>query len=197
MTDLFDHASAPATEPSGFVAGDLVMWRRTDDLTRQYAVAGYTLTYAIRPAAGGATVVTATGTVSGGEWRISLAATVTAAMASGRWYWSAYITRTADGARVQVDDGEFLVEANRTVSPEDTRSHAVKVLDAIEASIEGRAGDTVQSYTIGGRQINKMGADELIKWRNYYRAEVQAEIDAARLENGLPAQNTIQVRFTG
>lgn len=197
MTDLFDHAAAPATEPPGFVAGDLVMWRRTDDLTRQYAVAGYTLTYAIRPAAGGATVVTATGSVVAGEWRIAIASTVTAEMAVGRWYWSAYITRIADGARVQIDDGEFTVEANRVVNPADTRSHAVKVLDAIEAAIEGRAGDTVQSYTIGGRQINKMSADELIKWRSYYRAEVQAERDEARLSNGLPAQNTIQVRFTG
>jgi hypothetical protein len=87
------------------------------------------------------------------------------------------------------------VEANRVVDPSDTRSHARKVLDAIEAAIEGRAGDTVQSYTIGGRQINKMSADELIKWRNYYLAQVQTEDDAARLENGLPAQNTIRVRF--
>jgi len=196
MTDLFDPASAPATEPTGFVAGDLVMWRRVDDLTVQYADGGHSLTYAVRPAAGGATVVNATASVVGGEWRVSLTAAQTETMAPGRWYWSAYITRVSDGARVQIDDGEFLIEANRVVNPSDTRSHARKVLDAIEASIEGRAGDTVQSYTIGGRQINKMSADELIKWRNYYRAEVAAEDDAVRLENGLPAQNTIRVRFT-
>jgi hypothetical protein len=116
-------------------------------------------------------------------------------MVSGRWYWSAYLTRTSDSARVQVDDGEFTVEANRAVDPSDTRSHAQRTLDAIEAVIEGRATDAVQSYTIGGRQINKMGADDLIRWRNYYRTEVAAEIDAARRRDGKPARNTITVRF--
>ncbi len=195
MTDLFDPAAAPTTEPVGFVAGDLVIWRRADDLTRQYLGGGYTLTYAFRPAAGGSTVVTIEAVAGTDEWVATMTAAQTAVMPAGRWYWSAYVTRTSDGARVQFDDGQTIVEANRVVDPSDTRSHARKVLDAIEASIEGRAGDTVQSYTIGGRQINKMSADELIKWRNYYVAQVQAEDDSDRLANGLPAQNTILVRF--
>ena len=195
MIDLFDPAEAPATEPTGFVAGDLVMWRRRDDLTVQYLGGTHTLTYAFRPAAGGSTVVTVEATDADTEWRAQLTAAQTASMAAGRWYWSAYVTRNSDDARVQVDDGAVVVEANRVVDPSDTRSHARKVLDAIEASIEGRAGDTVQSYTIGGRQINKMSADELIKWRNYYLNQVQQEDDESRLENGLPAQNTIRVRF--
>lgn len=196
MIDIFDPTAAPATEPTQFVAGDLVMWRRADDLTTQYLGGMYRLSYAFRPAAGGAVVVTIEATDAATEWRASLSAAVTATMAVGRWYWSAYLTRISDSARLQVDDGQLVIEANRVVDPSDTRSHARKVLDSIEAAIEGRAGDTVQSYTIGGRQINKMSPDELIKWRSYYLAQIAAEDDAERLANGLPAQNTIRVRFS-
>lgn len=195
MTDIFDPANAPSTEPVRFVAGDLVMWRRTDDLTVQYLGGTHTLTYAFRPAAGGSTVITIEADDEGDEWHAQLTAAHTAVMSVGRWYWSAYITRNSDNARVQIDDGQVTVDANRVVDPSDTRSHARKVLDSIEAAIEGRAGDTVQSYTIGGRQINKMSADELIKWRNYYLVQVEQENDAERLKNGLPAQNTIRARF--
>lgn len=195
MTDLFDPGQAPTTEPVKLVAGDLVQWRRTD--LEAYPGATFALSYVFRPAAGGETTIDVTATVSGTEYRVALTSVVTAAMAPGRWYWSAYLTRLSDSQRVQIDDGETVVEANRAVDPSDTRSHARRSLDAIEAVIEGRASDAVQSYTIGGRQINKMSADDLITWRNYYRAEVAAENDAARRANGQPSKNTIQVRFTG
>jgi hypothetical protein len=193
--NFFDASAAPETEPTRFVAGDLVMWRRTD--LADYTGAGFTLTYTLRPAAGGESEVTATGTVVNGEFRISLSSAVTAPMQPGRWYWSAYLTRTSDNQRVQIDDGEMTVEANRAVDPSDTRSHAQRTLDAIMAVIEGRATEDVQSYTIGGRQINKMGPDDLIRWKNHYRQEVEAERNAARRRNGLPSRNTLTVRFTG
>ncbi len=195
MTDLFDPAQAPTTEPDRFAAGDLVMWRRTD--LEAYAGVAFDLKYVFRPATGGETTVEATATVSGTEYRISLGSTVTAAMAAGRWYWSAYLIRVSDSQRVQIDDGETTVEANRALDPSDTRSHAQRTLDAIQAVIEGRATEDVQSYTIGGRQINKMGPDDLIRWKNHYRQEVEAEQNAARRRNGLPSKNTINVRFTG
>lgn len=193
MTDLFDPAASPNQEPTTIVAGDLVQWRKED--YSAYAGGGFELRYTFRPAGGGDPVAV-TATVSGTEFRASMSSTVTAAMAPGRWYWSAYLVRISDNSRVQVDDGETIVEANRQVDPSDTRSHARRTLDAIEAAIEGRATDTVQSYTIGGRQINKMDAQELMSWRNYYRNEVLAEEDAERRKNGLASRNTILARFT-
>jgi hypothetical protein len=192
MTDLFDPADQPATEPTEFVSGDLVQWRNAD--FPAYAGNGFDLIYYFRPAAGGS-VVQVTCTVVGSEYRAAMIGTVTAAMAVGRWYWSAFLVRTSDDARIQVDDGETLVTANLVTDASDTRSHARKMLDAIEATMEGRATDTVQSYTIGGRQINKMSADEMIRWRKHYQNEVAEEQDAARLRNGLPKRNTITARF--
>lgn len=193
MTELFDPAAAPEVEPTTINAGDLTQWRRTDFSV--YAGNGFDLIYTFRPAAGSANAVTVTATVVDDEFRVAMTGEITAAMTTGRWYWSAYLVRTSDDARVQVDDGEVTVTANRQVDPSDTRSHARRTLDYIEAAIEGRAGDTVQSYTIGGRQINKMDAGELIKWRNYYTNEVRAEEDAERRKNGLPSRNTILARF--
>jgi hypothetical protein len=192
MTDLFDASGAPATEPTSIVSGDLVMWRRTD--YAEYANVNHTLTYRFRPAAGGE-VVSVTAAVVSGEFRITMSVAVTAAMAVGRWYWSAYIARVSDSARVQIADGQILVAANLAVDQGDLRSHARRMLDAIESVMEGRATDSVASYTIGGRQINKIAPDELIGWRNHYKTEVQAEEDADRLAQGLPARNTIRMRF--
>lgn len=189
---LFDPANAPATEPDRFVAGDLVMWRRVD--LDAYASAAFELRYSIRPAAGG-TDLAVTASVVGAEFHVSLLSAATAVLTPGRYYWSAFLHRVSDGQRVQIDDGEFRIEANRAVDPSDTRSHARRTLDAIEAVIEGRATEDVQSYTIGGRQINKMGADDLISWRNHYRGEVEAEENAARRKNGKPSRNFIQTRF--
>lgn len=194
MTDLFDPAAAPNTEPTTIIAGDLTQWRKEDYAV--YALGGaHSLVYTFRPAGGGPHV-DVTATVSGSEFRVAMLGSVTDTMPPGRWYWSAYLVRTSDSSRVQVDDGEVIVEANRQTNAADTRSHARRTLDAIEAAIEGRATDTVQSYTIGGRQINKMDAKELMTWRNYYRNEVQAEEDANRRANGLASRNTILARFT-
>lgn len=191
MTDLFNPALAPEIEPVEITSGDLVMWRRTD--LAAY-ISGYTLSYVFRPAAGGtSTVVNAT--LSGSEFRVSMSAAVTALMAAGRWYWQAYLTRTSDSARVVLADGETTVLPNLATVATDTRSHSRKMLDAIEAVMEGRATTDVASYTIGGRQINKMSAEDLMKWRSYYRAEVQAESDVERIESGLKPKNTIQARF--
>lgn len=193
MNDLFDPASAPKTEPVEITAGDLVMWRK-DDLAS--FLTGFTLAYTFRPASGGV-AVTVPATVVGGEFRVSLASGVTATMQPGLWYWQAYLTRTADNARISLSDGETRVQPNLASVATDTRSHARKMLDAIESVMEGRATTDVASYTIGGRQINKMSAEDLMKWRSYYRSEVQAEVDAQRIESGQKSKNTIQAVFRG
>jgi hypothetical protein len=52
----------------------------------------------------------------------------------------------------------------------DDRSHARKMLDAIESLLESRASADVLEYTIGSRHLKKMSPKELTDWRDYYRA---------------------------
>jgi hypothetical protein len=183
----FDPAQSPTEEPTEFVSGDLVMWRRTD-LTAY--VSGYALSYSFRPAAGGA-LQTVAATVSGTEFRVS----TSPAWAAGIWYWQAHLVRTSDSARIQIGDGQVNVLPALSTTATDTRSHAVKMLSGIELLMEGKATSDVLNYTIGGRQINKMSPEELIKWRSYYRNEVRAEQDEAARQAGKATGNTITARF--
>lgn len=62
-----------------------------------------------------------------------------------------------------------------TSGPIDTRTHAQKVLDAIKASIEGRATKDEQEYTIKDRSLKRMTIEELLKFKALYEKEVALE----------------------
>lgn len=192
MSDPFDLATAATVEPVKFTSGDLVQWRQTD--LESFASAAYSLTYVFRPAGGGDDI-TVTGTVVSTEFHITLASSITATMKAGRWHWQSYLVRVSDSERINLSVGKVDVLPDLTTVADDTRSHASRMLDQIEALIEGRGTTDVESYTIGGRQINKMSAAELTAWRTYYRNEVDAENDDDRRRNGLPSRNTIRARF--
>lgn len=183
----FDPAQAPTEEPTEFISGDLVMWRRTD--LSSY-LSGYTLSYTFRPDTGGV-LKTLAATIVSGEFRVSASPD----WAPGVWYWQAHLIRTSDSARIGIGDGAVTVLPALLTTATDTRSHAVKMLAAIESLMDGKAGSDILNYTIGGRQINKMSPEDLIKWRSYYRNEVRAEQDKAAIESGKAPGNTITVRF--
>lgn len=75
------------------------------------------------------------------------------------------------------------------------RSHARKVLDAIEANIEGRASQAQAEMTINGRSIKYYAPEQLIKLRQTYQKEVANEISQDRINAGLGTSNKILVRF--
>jgi hypothetical protein len=66
----------------------------------------------------------------------------------------------------------------------DDRSHARKVLDAIEAVIENRATLDQQEYTIGSRHLKRMTVAELIEFRDKYRGESRRRRMLERMRNG-------------
>lgn len=64
-------------------------------------------------------------------------------------------------------------DENKTATePTVVKSHAEKMLEAIEAVLEGRITDDYKSLKINNREITKHSFDELTKMREYYRAEV-------------------------
>jgi hypothetical protein len=69
------------------------------------------------------------------------------------------------------------------------------MIDKIESLLEGRADGDVGSYSIQGRSLTKLGIDELLKWRDYYKGERRKELNAERIRRGLPTESTIKVRF--
>lgn len=183
MSNAFDSTNYPSAEPTELVVGDRWAWKRVD-LGADYPPASYTLSYSLRLFGTGTTEIEITASGSGSDYLVEVAAADTAAETAGSYAWQAYITRNSDSERITVDRGTVLLRANRDASTDDPRSHAQKMLDAIEALMEGRASSAEASYSIGDRSLTKLTPDELIRWRNFYRAEVRAERQAETIANG-------------
>jgi hypothetical protein len=194
MSNAFDSANYPETEPATIIAGDRIAWKRTD-LGGDYPPASYALSYKARLNGAGSTSISISASESGSEYIVEVGASTSASWTPGTYTWQAYITRSSDSERITVDSGTFQVLANRATATSDPRSHARIVLDAVEAVIEGRASKDQQSYSIGGRSLARMPITDLLLLRNQYKIEVNREKAAERIANGLDAGNTIRVRF--
>lgn len=155
---------------------------------------GYTLTYRLVPRGSGS-AQQFDATADGDGYTVNVAAATTAAWTAGEYSWSSWVTLS--GARYTVGQGLLTIKPDPSAMSvgTDTRSHAERVLDAIEALLEGRAGSDVMSYTIAGRSVDKMAPEELLKWRSFYAAEVKREQAAAALVNGLQPRGRLLVRL--
>jgi len=196
MANLFDRANYPTQEPDVLVVGDRWVWRRPD-LVADYPTADYALTYEFHEDSGGGGshkfTITATETTT--DYLIEIASATTAAYTAGEYNWYAFITRSSDSQRIAIDEGHTKLELNFANTNADNRSHAKKVLDAIQATIEGRASQDQMSYSIAGRSLSRMSIDDLLKFRDRYRAEYNREIKKLRIKNKQDTGNTIKVRF--
>ncbi len=196
MANLFDRANYPKQEPDVLVVGDRWVWRRPD-LVADYPTADYALTYEFHldTGGGGSNKFTITATETSTDYIVEIASATTASYTAGEYNWYAFITRSSDSQRLSVDEGRTKVEINFANTNADSRTHAKKVLDAIEATIEGRASQDQMSYSIAGRSLSRMSIDDLLKFRDRYRAEHEKAIKKLRIKNEQDTGNTIKVRF--
>jgi len=194
MANLFDSTNYATTEPLSLIAGDRIAWKRTD-LNSDYAVASYALSYSARLEGAGSTEIEITASESGDDYIVEIPQATSAAYTVGVYHWQAYITRSSDSERITVDSGTWEVKANRDVATTDPRTHVKKVLEAIEATIEGRASKDQESYSIQGRSLSRTPIPDLVVLRDKYRAEFVRETRAERIRNGLGHSGTIKVRF--
>ena len=193
MANKFDSANFPTQVPSELQLGDFWAWKR-DDLAADYPVADYALTYEFNLIDGStAANFTLTATESGDEYIISTSSTTSYTV--GNYNWISYITRSSDSARVKLEEGYVEIQDNYATTSNSVRSHAKKVLDAIEAVIENRASMDQQSMSIAGRSLSRMSITDLMTFRDRYKAEYLKEVKIARIKNGLASGNTIKVNF--
>lgn len=162
--------------PSSATSGDKIAVALSG-LSSAYPPAGYTLALALKFGANAA--ITAALANVGGVHSGTLDFT---GAAPGTYAYVIKATRISDSAVRTVESGYVVVKADPT--SQDARSHAEKVLEAIEALIEGRATKDVSSYSIAGRSLTRMTPDELVKWRSTYRAEVAAQRNAGKPNGG-------------
>ncbi len=127
------------------------------------------------------------------QHHFKVSAPVTSEWAPGVYWWVLRATRGDDV--VQIDEGQLTVELDLAVAAAgfDGRSHAERVLRAIEAVIEGRASLDQQSYQINNRSLARTPIPDLLLLRDRYRAELRREKMAAQGKGLLGRQ--VKVRF--
>lgn len=106
------------------------------------------------------------------------------ASSTGGWQKGLYTlqasVKCADGSVFTVRTASLEVLPNLSVGNADPRSHARRVLESIEAVIEGTASSDVLAYEIAGRRLERYPITELLRLRSIYQKEFQAESGAPK-----------------
>ena len=194
MANLFDSTNYPTTEPETLTLGDRWVWKRTD-LGTDYAPASYALTYNARLQGAGSTTFSITASESGDDYLVEGASSTTAGYTKGTYNWSAYITRSSDSERIEVDSGVWTVDLNLASSTDDPRSHAAKMVDNLESTLESLAAKLTTSYSIADRSNTLRSMEEGRDQLREYRAELRRETYKARALNGQRTGESILIRF--
>jgi hypothetical protein len=180
----------PTIEPAEITAGDTVAWTRT--LPDYPASSGWSLSYALRSASA---MIDIAASASGSDFAVSVLPTVSKAWAPGVYDWAAFVAKGAD--RFQVGAGRVVIRQNLAqAAPVDGRTHAQRVLEAIEAVIEGRATRDQEEYTIGDRSLKRTPLADLVMLHKRYQRLAANERDAAAIAAGRPNPSRFAVRFT-
>jgi hypothetical protein len=193
MANLFDAANAPLAEPEEIVVGDYIQWRRTD-LT-DYSPSLFTATYVARVATGNNTEIQIVGTSYQGGFLFTVPSATSANYVVGEYHWQLEILRNSDNNRIVVDRGLFKIIPDLDVNGADPRTHAEIMLAKIESILQGRADGDVASYSINGRSLTKIPLNDLMTWRDRYKAEVWKQTQEDRRRRGIGTGANILVRF--
>ncbi len=196
MSNVFSRDNYPNNEPYELVVGDYWAWKR-EDLANDYPTNLYSLSYEFHcdSGGGGSHQFTINAVEANGVYYIEVPSTTTDNYNPHDYIWGAYITRTADSNRVQLAEGKTTILPNLANTNADLRSHNKKVLDSIEAVIEGRATIDQSSFSVGNRSLSRMSIDELMEFYNIYDRRVKNEEKRSRIKNGAASGNKIGVQF--
>jgi hypothetical protein len=156
-------------EPTQVFAGDTLAWTR--DLA-DHPADTWTLTYYFVNETDSFNIVA---TADGTTHSVSIGGATTGAYKSGRYRWHARVT---DGTTVTtVDQGWFEVKPDPAKLKTDWRSHARKMIDAIESTLEGNASKQqldLISYSFGAVNVNR-DKELLMRWRDRYARELHSD----------------------
>lgn len=187
MSNKFDSANYPSQVPAVLQRGDFWAWKKPN-LSTDYPLASYSLKYKFYLIDGStASNFTIDATESNNEYIISTSSTTS--QTAGDYRWDAIIKRTSDNVELIIEDGYSTILDNAV------RSHAKIVFDSICAVIENRASMDQSSMSIAGRSLSRMSIDELLTFKDRYKAEWLKEVKMARIKNNEGSGNTIKVNF--
>ena len=179
----------PTLEPNELVAGDTLRFTRS--LADYPAGQGWSLDYNLR----GPAVINWTSAADGDSHKIEVTAATTAAYTAGLYEIAGFAKKGTERFRIYHGTLEIRPNLAAVAGTYEARSHAQRVLDAIEAVIEKRASKDQESYAIAGRQLSRTPLADLLVLRDRYRGEVAREEKAERIRQGLGTGGRILTRF--
>lgn len=175
--------------PMQFTSGETVVWTQSE---ADYPASSWTMTTVFVNAAGKFTV---TAVASGDDHVNTISASTSTGLTAGVYKWQQKVTSGQIVHLVSSGTCEVLKNfAAQALTTFDARSHAQKVLEAIEAVIEGRATEDHLSMSIAGRSIAKMSLAELIQARESYRREFAREKKIESLGRDGISKRKIRIR---
>jgi len=181
----------PNFEPDLIVAGDTATWRRHFD--KYPASDGWVISYALVQQRTGLQILI-TGTADGLDHLVNVPAATTAAWSDGDYTGAGFVTLGAN--RFTVWQGTLTIAPDPAgASPGDLRSHARRVLDAINQVLEGRASQEVLEFTVEGTILRKASVNDLLTLRDRYLVIVRKEDDAQKIANGRRTGRRLLTRF--
>jgi hypothetical protein len=182
----------PQSEPTTFRAGATLQFNKT--LNDYPASAGWGITYSLRMNEG--STIDFSSSASGDVHAVSVAASTTGAWLPGTYYGCGIVTKTG-GVSVEVWAGQIEILPNLAieVGGYDPRTQARKILDNINAVLEGRATHDVLNSSIEGTVIGRMPVEQLLMIKDRYDAIVMREQAAERIKSGKGSGKQVYVRF--
>lgn len=193
MANLFDSANAPEGVPEEVFIGDFVQFK-ISTFSTDYPNSTHTMRLVARISTGANAEITITATALDDDYLFTVASSASANYTVGEYHYQIEIERNSDSNRIIVDRGQIKVSTDYDNNV-DPRHHSEIMLGKIESILEGKADSDVSSYSIQGRSLTKLGIEELLDWRNYYRREVNELKKREKLKHGRPTKSTIFGRF--
>ena len=194
MANQFSSTNYPTTEPETLTLGDRWLWKRTD-IGSDYAPASYALSYRARLLGSGSTNFSFTASESGDDYIVEIPSATTANYTAGTYSWAMYITRSSDSQRIKLDSGKFEVVENLVTSSADPRSHAGKMVDYLETTLESLAQKLTTAYSVSDRSNTLRSMDEVRGELSYYNTVFRREVQKDRAKSGKRTGQNILVRF--
>ena len=157
-------------EPTNLTCGETWNWYKT--LTDYPQSAGWSVAYYLHGYFN--TSITATTGPSDVQFELEVAAANTATLVTGATpvtiLWDLFVINGSE--KHALETGVLLVRPALATPPTAAKTHDEKMLDAIRATLEGRATADVESYQINGRALNRIAFKDLQRAEAYYAQRV-------------------------
>jgi hypothetical protein len=178
--------TVPTSEPLSLRSGDTWAWRR-DDLG-DWPASLWTLTYSFRNATSHFDI---TASADGEGYSVAVAAAASALYAAGAYTWYAFVSDGTD--RHQVGTGRLDILPNITAAAYDGRSWARRMLDYVEAALEGRASS--DQLDLVNAQMADRGITRDRGGLMTLRSQLAVEVQRAEQPAAAARKSRVVVRF--